>query len=188
MALRYGWLPLNAPTNCACVTHFTTEHALSCPKGSFPSIRHNEVHDPVRQLAVWNLWQCLHWAYFTIHYRWNLHRCLRNNWRWCQTGHCSKWFLGIALNGCMYFDVRIFNPHAPSNGQQSFASPTWNMREQRSEPTNNRFESGSFTPLSCPSLVDVQMQFNEHHIQASCHNACWEMGATLLQRTSMDEM
>ena len=38
MALRCGWLPSNAPTSCACGTHFTVEHALSCPKGGFPSI------------------------------------------------------------------------------------------------------------------------------------------------------
>ena len=39
LALRYGWLPLHAPTTCA------MEHILSCPKGGFPSIRHNEIRD-----------------------------------------------------------------------------------------------------------------------------------------------
>ena len=47
LALRYGWMPLNTPTNCACGTHFSVEHSLSCPKGGFPSIRHNEVRDTV---------------------------------------------------------------------------------------------------------------------------------------------
>ena len=47
MALRYGWLPSNTPTNCACRRHFTVEHELSFPKGGFPSIRHNEVRDTV---------------------------------------------------------------------------------------------------------------------------------------------
>ena len=45
LALRYGWLPSQAPTHCACGKSFTVEHALSCPKGGFPSIRHNEVRD-----------------------------------------------------------------------------------------------------------------------------------------------
>ena len=45
LALRYGWLPLRAPTHCACGTSFSVEHALSCPKGGLPSIRHNEVRD-----------------------------------------------------------------------------------------------------------------------------------------------
>ena len=45
LALRYGWLPLHAPTTCACGNSFTMEHILSCPKGGFPSIRHNEIRD-----------------------------------------------------------------------------------------------------------------------------------------------
>ena len=32
-------------TNCDCGTPFSVEHALSCPKGGFPSIRHNEIQD-----------------------------------------------------------------------------------------------------------------------------------------------
>ena len=35
------------PTSCACGHDFTVEHSISCPKGGFPSLRHNEleVHD-----------------------------------------------------------------------------------------------------------------------------------------------
>ena len=43
IALRYGWLPSNAPVECArCGKSFSVEHALSCVKGGFPSLRHNE--------------------------------------------------------------------------------------------------------------------------------------------------
>ena len=45
LALHYGWLPLHAPTHCACGTSFSVEHALSCPKVGLPSIRHNEIRD-----------------------------------------------------------------------------------------------------------------------------------------------
>ena len=45
LALRYGWRPVNTPLNCACGTHFCVEHALSCLKGRYPSIRCNEVRD-----------------------------------------------------------------------------------------------------------------------------------------------
>ena len=45
LALRYGWSPANAPLNCACGTHFSIEHVLSCSKGGYPSIRHNEIRD-----------------------------------------------------------------------------------------------------------------------------------------------
>ena len=45
MALRYGWTPKNAPSKCECGKVFTVEHALSCPKGGFPILRHNEIRD-----------------------------------------------------------------------------------------------------------------------------------------------
>ena len=44
LALRYG-LPLSRlPSHCACGRSFTVEHALSCSRGGFPIIRHNEVY------------------------------------------------------------------------------------------------------------------------------------------------
>ena len=39
-----GYLPTLC-TSCACGHIFTIEHALSCPKGGFPSLRHNEIQD-----------------------------------------------------------------------------------------------------------------------------------------------
>ena len=45
LCLRYGWLPSRTPINCDCGTQFSVEHALSYPKGGFPSIRHNEIRD-----------------------------------------------------------------------------------------------------------------------------------------------
>ena len=45
VALRYGWDPVRLPQYCACGTKFSVEHAFTCPKGGFPSIRRNEIHD-----------------------------------------------------------------------------------------------------------------------------------------------
>ena len=36
LALRYGWPLHNSPATCSCGSHFTVEHALSCPKGGYP--------------------------------------------------------------------------------------------------------------------------------------------------------
>ena len=43
LALRYGWPPSETPSKCG--SNFSVEHALSCAKGGFPSIRHNEIRD-----------------------------------------------------------------------------------------------------------------------------------------------
>ena len=45
LALRYGWTLTRCPSHCPCGTSSSVEHTLSCPKGGFPTIRHNEVHD-----------------------------------------------------------------------------------------------------------------------------------------------
>ena len=45
LCLRYGWQPSHLPSHCVCGQHFSVEHALSCPRGGFPSIRHNELRD-----------------------------------------------------------------------------------------------------------------------------------------------
>ena len=45
IAIRYGWSPSRMPKHCDCGSKFSLEHSFSCPKGGFPSIRHNEIRD-----------------------------------------------------------------------------------------------------------------------------------------------
>ena len=45
LCLRYGWTPSYLPSHSVCDKDFTIEHALSCMRGGFPSIRHNEICD-----------------------------------------------------------------------------------------------------------------------------------------------
>ena len=52
LALRYGWIPAHLPSRCACGNNFNVEHALSCPKGGFPTIRHNEIRDITASLLT----------------------------------------------------------------------------------------------------------------------------------------
>ena len=52
LALRYDWTPSHLPSSCACGTCFSVEHALSCPKGGFPSLCHNEIRDLTANLLT----------------------------------------------------------------------------------------------------------------------------------------
>jgi len=52
LALRYGWLPLRAPSLFACGSSFSVEHTLSCPKGGLPSLRHNDIRDSTASLLT----------------------------------------------------------------------------------------------------------------------------------------
>ena len=52
LALRYGWTPSRLPSECECGNTFNVEHALSCAKGGFPSLRHNEIRDITASLLT----------------------------------------------------------------------------------------------------------------------------------------
>ena len=52
ICLRYGWPLPRLPGHCACGSEFTVTHALSCPTGGFPTIRHNEVRNDLGELMA----------------------------------------------------------------------------------------------------------------------------------------
>ena len=52
MALRYGWTLPNLPTKCECGYGMSVEHALSCTKGGFPIVCHNEIRDLTANLLT----------------------------------------------------------------------------------------------------------------------------------------
>ena len=43
--MRYNWAMPRLPATCACGERFSVEHALSCKKGGFVTLRHNEIRD-----------------------------------------------------------------------------------------------------------------------------------------------
>ena len=48
--LRYG-LPLKRlPSHCGCSKVYTVQHVLSCKKGGFGTLRHNELRDNIVQM------------------------------------------------------------------------------------------------------------------------------------------
>ncbi len=52
MALRYVWSPPKIPYKYDCGSGMTLEHALSCAKGGFPTLRHNEIRDLTANLLT----------------------------------------------------------------------------------------------------------------------------------------
>ena len=45
LRIRYNWELPKLPSHCACGNKFNLTHALSCKKGGFVSLRHNEIRD-----------------------------------------------------------------------------------------------------------------------------------------------
>ena len=147
LALRYNWQPAHLPTHCACGSKFSIEHALSCPKGGFPSIRHNEIRDLTANLLTE--------VCSDVRIEPDLQPVAANvlpaN---CNSKEGAR--LDIAVNGFWggryertYLDVRVFNPYAPSNSSRlsSCYRRHENLKKNQYESRLREVEHSSFTPL-----------------------------------------
>ena len=149
LALWYGWTPSRSPTNCECGSSFSVEHALSCNKGGFPSLRHNEIRDLTAQLLtevcndvrVEPVLQTLTGEVFTSR--------STNTTDGARLDIAANGFWGGRSEKC-FFDVRVFNPHAPSNSQipldKCFKKHEMEKRRNYSQRIQH-VEHASFTPL-----------------------------------------
>jgi len=148
IALRYGWQPLHTPITCACGTNFTVEHALSCPMGGFPTLRHNEVRDLTATLMS------------EVCHDVSIEPALQPITGETLSGASANIEEGARLDVAAlgfwgssheraFFDVRVFNPHAPSN-RQSLSTcyrKHENIKKRAYEQRVREVERGSFTPL-----------------------------------------
>ena len=148
VALRYGWLPKNIPTHCSCGSTFTVEHALSCPKGGFPIMQHNEVRDLTANLMTEVCHDvCIEPALQPVTGE-LLSGAFANTDDGARLDVAASGFWG-GRHERAFFDVRIFNPHATSNRQPI---PTCyrkheNAKKRAYEQRIREIEYGSFTPL-----------------------------------------
>ena len=148
IALRYGWTPINIPIHCACGASFSVQHALSCPKGGFPTLRHNEVRDLTAKLMS----EVCHEVCTEPHLQPLTGEAL--NGASAITTDGAR--LDVAANGFWggrheraFFDVRVFNPLAQSNSQpiSSCYRKHENIKKRAYEQRVREIEHGSFTPL-----------------------------------------
>ncbi len=105
------------PSKCYCGNKFTVEHALSCCKGGFPTIRHNEI----RNLTATLLTEVCHDVCIEPELQPVSPQALTGASSNSQEGAR----LDVAANGVWggtYFDVRVFNPHAKSNRHPQMSS------------------------------------------------------------------
>ena len=149
MALRYGWSPSNLPSKCDCGSNFTVEYALSCAKGGFPSIRHNEIRDLTANLLteVCN----------EVCIEPNLQPTTPDQLSGATANSQDGARLDISANGVWggrfektFFDVRVFNPHAPSNRNQTPSTCYRKHEREKKRAYAQRIlevEHSSFTPL-----------------------------------------
>ena len=160
LALRYGWQPARTPSNCTCGTKFTIEHSFSCPRGGFPTIRHNEIRDVTANL----LSEVCH----DVRIEPDLQPLTGEVMSGASAITEDGARLDIAANGFWggrfektFMDVRIFNPHAPSNKQTTLTScyrKHERLKKRAYEQRVRETEHATFTPLVLSATGGMRME------------------------------
>ena len=149
LCLRYGWKPSRMPSHCVCGCNFSVEHAFSCPSGALPSIRHNDIRDLTAKLLTE---VCPNVAVEP-----DLQPLTGEALSHRTSNYEDGARLDVSAQGFWgdrhvraFFDVRVFNPLAPSNCKTSL-NATYrrheNVKKRSYEQRVREVEHGSFTPL-----------------------------------------
>ena len=148
LCLRYGYDLKRLPVKCVCDKSYTVEHALSCKKGGFICMRHNELRDLTAELLsevckdvalepklIPLTGENLKFKSANVEDESRLDVSARSFW-----SRSSKAF----------FDIRIFNPMAPSYNKITLAASHSQNEKSKKREYNERVlqvEHGTFTPL-----------------------------------------
>ena len=149
LCLRYGWQPTHLPSHCICGREFTIEHALNCPRGGFPSIRHNEIQDITADL----LSEVCH----GVGTEPNLQPVNEERFKHKIANREDGARLDIVAVDfwgkdrlCAFFDIRVFNPFAQSY-RNTYLSQCYRQNELEKKRIYDErvreIEHGSFSPL-----------------------------------------
>ena len=133
----------------ACSKDFTVEHAMNCPTGGFPTIRHNELRDFTASL----LSEVCHGVSVEPHLQPLTGETFSLNSAIVEDGAR----LDVAANGFwgsrhqkVFIDVKVFNPNASSYRGSSLSSLYHRLEKEKQRKYEQRIrdvEMGCFTPL-----------------------------------------
>ena len=103
------------PSHCACGAAFSVDHALSCPKGGLPSLRHNEIRDLTAHLLT----EVCHQVQVEpelqpVSNPDTFSHATANSQEGARLDIVMNGFWGGRSERC-FVDVRVFNPYAQSN-------------------------------------------------------------------------
>ena len=149
ICLRYGWTPEHLPEKCICGSHFSVEHALTCSHGGFRFLRHNEIRDLTAKLLME--------VCPNVKTEPELQPLTGENLTYTSANRQDSARLDVRAQGFWgeqrqdaFSDVRVFNPHAPSNRHSSLEACYRKHEKEKRRSYDQRIreiERGSFAPL-----------------------------------------
>jgi len=147
--LRYGWTPPLLPSSCTCGKPFDCNHAMSCPTGGLPTIRHNELRDMCARMLT----EVCH----DVVTEPLLEPLQGEQFRSSTTSRADGARLDVAASGFWggrferaFFDVQVFNPNAQSNATSNISSVYRRHERQKRAKYEQRIrevEHATFCPL-----------------------------------------
>ena len=145
--LRYGLNLPKLPTICVCGKPYTIEHALSCLRGGFVTIRHNEMRDLTAKLLT-EVCNDVSVEPQLAPITGELFNNKTANK--ADEARLDVSARGFWVRGCKAFmDIRVFNPMAKTYSNQSIKAAHLNNEREKKRQYNERVlqvEHGSFTP------------------------------------------
>ena len=146
---RYGIALTRLPSQCAaCGVPFNVEHAFSCKYGGFVTIRHNEIRDFTAEV--------LREVSQNVEVEPLLTPLTGEHLRYRTANTDDQARLDVSARGVWargskaFFDVRVFNPLAPSYRNQTLSAAHKSNENEKKRKYRQRIqnvEHGSFTPL-----------------------------------------
>ena len=148
LALRYGWRPHKILSICICGKQNDTSHALSCARGEYVIMRHNEIRDVMATL-LWEVTSSVKVEPILqpiTGERMNRQSAkVDNN---CRLDVKCRGFWSSSQDA--FFDVRVFNPLASSH-QSTTVQAIYKSQEQEKKRAYGQrvreIKYGLFTPL-----------------------------------------
>ena len=145
MRLRYG-LPLKRfPSNCGCSKPYNVQHAISCKKGGFVTLRHNELRD--------NIGEMLEEVTSDVKVEPALQPLSGEEIKGNQSDEARSDISarGFWIRGQReFFDIRVFDPN-PQRHQNKNLRKYYEISEQEKKREYSsrilNVEQGTFTPL-----------------------------------------
>ena len=167
LALRYGWSPSRMPLACDWGFSFNVDYALSFLTGAFLTIRHNELRDITASLLME--------VCYNVTTEPDLQPLIGETMSRLTSNTTNGARVDIALNGfwggCFertFLDMRVFNPHEPTNRKSSISNCYRNNEEEKKGTYEQRIlevEHSIFTPLVFSATGGMAKQCSTFYTQ-----------------------
>ena len=134
--IRYGWPLSRTPRTCACGSNFNIEHALTCKKGGFITLRHNRL----RNITASLLKEVCH----DVRIEPTLQKLTGEQFEQRTTNTSDEARLAVATRGfwtagqIAFFDIRVFYSNATRYANQSLQQCYASNENEKKRKYNNR--------------------------------------------------